>query len=202
MSLLGQGSLAWPPYLLLFCFCFTVSTTSRPFFLQLRSWHLVLKNYSQLSQQPGFDELWIWILCIDIRNAVSVRAKWMYNHWPAAKSLITSLTLLVSRFPHLKQEGWWQHNLHGYFHCKTLSPLKYWSKSWEILLPCHLSDQQYISSSLQHNLRSFEGFCFCFEHMSIDVYWNPQAGRDLAHFGILAPLVASDGRCFCQQGLF
>lgn len=53
---------------------------------------------------------------------------------------------------------------------------------------CQLSDQHSLSSSHLHSLRSFEGFCFHFKHMSIDVYWNLEAGWDLAHFHILATL--------------
>lgn len=69
-------------------------------------------------------------------------------------------------------------------------------------LPCQVSDQQHISSSFQHNLRSFEEFCLHFKYMSIDVNWNLKAGWDLAQFCILAPLAASDMRYFCQKGLF
>lgn len=37
-------------------------------------------------------------------------------------------------------------------------------------VPSQLSDQHRLSSSRLHSLRSFEGFCFHFKHMSIDVY--------------------------------
>lgn len=68
--------------------------------------------------------------------------------------------------------------------------------------PSQLSHQQYISSSLQHNLRPFEGLCFRFQHVSIDVYCNLKAGRDLARLCILAPLAASDTRRFASKARF
>lgn len=89
-----------------------------------------------------------------------------------------------------------------YSRYKILSHLSIDQRAEKFCFLCQFSNQQYFSSLLQHHLRPFEGFCFGFQHVSIDVYCHLKAGRDLAHLCILAPLAASDMRCFCQQGPF
>ena len=74
-------------------------------------------------------------------------------------------------------------------------------RAGELCLSDASSQISYVFHPPFNSLRSFEGFCFCFKHVSRDGYWNPQAaGTWLAH--TLAPLAVTGRRCFGQQGLF
>lgn len=138
---------------------------------------------------------WILNLCSDIhgcslpvsggargmmvRPILTTDQLWSHwsHHWPPLVSASSSVKGGISI-----------HHLTVIFYYKALSAFQCWPKSWESHVPCQLSNHQYTSSLLQHYLRSFEGFCFHFKHMSIDVYWNPDAEWSPAHFHILAPL--------------